>query len=168
MMRATFLLALVAMAACGSGDLSEAEKAARVEKLYAGYRGSFPKAPGFTVDELLARLEEPGGLVLVDVRRESERAVSMIPGAISRQEFEQRQQELSGRMVVSYCTIGYRSGEYTEELRQQGWDAYNLEGSILAWTHAAQELEKDGQVTRRLHVYAPRWDLAADDYETVW
>ncbi len=168
MIRVAVLLAVVAAAACGASDLSEAEKVARVEELYAGYRASFPEAPELTVEDLLRRLQQGGEVVLVDVRTEPEQAVSMIPGAISRQEFQRRRQEFDGRTVVTYCTIGYRSGLVTQELRQQGWDAYNLEGSILAWTHAGQVLESEGSETRRVHVYGRKWDLAADDYEAVW
>jgi rhodanese-related sulfurtransferase len=166
--RAVALTLLVAVAACGTADLSEAEKAARITELYAGYRAEFPEAPELSVEELLDRLRGPGEVVLVDVRTDSEREISMIPGSMSRLEYEQLRSDLGEHTVVTYCTIGYRSGLYTEELRQQGWDAYNLEGSILAWTHAGQELESDGKKTRRLHVYGNRWDLAADGYETVW
>jgi rhodanese-related sulfurtransferase len=166
-MRAVVLLSMLAAVACGESGLAEADRAARVEELYAGYRDSFPEAAEVTVEELLT-LQAAGDPVLVDVRTDSERAISMIPGAISREEFERRREELGERTVVTYCTIGYRSGLYAEELKQEGWDAYNLEGSILAWTHAGQGLEQDGQQTRRLHVYGRKWDLAADDYETVW
>jgi sodium/bile acid cotransporter 7 len=158
---------VLALAACGESNLDEAEKAARVEAMYAGYRDAFPEAAEVTVEELLA-LQTTGDPVLVDVRTDSERAISMIPGAISREEFERRREELGERTVVTYCTIGYRSGLYAEELKQEGWDAYNLEGSILAWTHAGQQLEDSGQETRRVHVYGRKWNLAADDYEPVW
>jgi rhodanese-related sulfurtransferase len=163
----SLLSLLLLIAACGAADLSELDKAARIEELYDGYRDSFPEAAELTVEELL-RLREIGDPVIVDVRTDEERAISMIPGAISRLEFEAQQSELGDRTVVTYCTIGYRSGLYAEELKQQGWDAYNLEGSILAWTHAGQRLQKEGKETRRLHVYGRKWNLAADDYEAVW
>ena len=107
--------------------------------------------------------------MLVDARTPEEQAVSMLPGAITQQEFERRAEDFKGRRVVAYCTIGYRSGEYTEALRADGWDAHNLSGSILAWTHAGQPLETpDGAPTKRLHIYGPKWDLAAEGYETVY
>jgi sodium/bile acid cotransporter 7 len=51
---------------------------------------------------------------------------------------------------------------------RRGVDVLNLEGSVLAWTHAGGPLVRDGVSTKRLHVYGRRWNLAADGYETVW
>ncbi len=109
-----------------------------------------------------------GDFVLVDVRTERERRVSMLPGAIPAGEFERRLAELAGRTVVVYCTIGARSSAYAREMGRRGVDVRNLEGSVLAWTHAGGPLVHDGVPTRRLHVYGRRWNLAADGYETVW
>ena len=167
MIRPVALLLGLALMACGESNLPEAEKAARVQELYAGYRDAFPEAEEMTVEEFLA-LQATADPVVVDVRTDPERAISMIPGAISREEFELRREELGERPVVTYCTIGYRSGLYAEELKQEGLDAYNLEGSILAWTHAGQRLEEGGRETHRVHVYGRKWNLAADDYEPVW
>lgn len=169
MIRGVGLGVLAALVACGgSQGLTDEQKLTRVTELYAGYRSSFEGTPEMTVEQLVSSPGDELSLVLVDVRTEDERAVSMIPGSISRSEFEARQAELGGRKVVTYCTIGYRSGLYAEQLRRQGWDAYNLEGSILAWTHAGGALVSDGAETRRLHVFGSRWDLAAEGYETVW
>lgn len=109
-----------------------------------------------------------GDFVLVDVRTERERRVSMLPGAIPASEFERRLAELAGRTVVAYCTIGARSSSYARRMGRSGVDVLNLEGSVLAWTHAGGPLVQGGAPTRRLHVYGRRWDLAADGYETVW
>jgi sodium/bile acid cotransporter 7 len=162
-------IALVAGAACANrGDLSDAEKQARIEELYESYKTDFPSAPETTVETLVRELAEPEPPVLVDVRTDEEQEVSVIPGALSREEFEARRDELAGREVVTYCTIGYRSGQYTEELIEEGWAASNLRGSILAWTHAGRPLVHDGEPTRRVHVYGRTWNLAARGYEAVW
>jgi sodium/bile acid cotransporter 7 len=162
-------LALVSMAACQDpGDLPDAQKRARIDALYDGYRKDFPRTPEITVEALVTRLARPDPPVLVDVRDDEERRVSVIPGAISREEFERRRKELAGRQVVTYCTIGYRSGVYTEKLIDQGWRASNLRGSILAWTHAGGTLLEGGTPTRRVHVYGRSWNLAAEGYEAVW
>ncbi len=169
MRRGALLMAMLLAAACsGQGTGGEESRAERISEMYAGYRSEFPLVGDIDVAELRADLEGQSPPVLVDVRTEEERAVSLIPGAISKEEFESRRGELSGRSVVTYCTIGYRSGLYADELRRQGWEVRNLAGSILAWTHGGGELEHDGRPTRRVHVYGKRWDLAADDFESVW
>lgn len=150
------------------GGLDAAEKRRRIGEMYAGYQAEFPDVPVVSVEELVAALEGEAPPLLVDVRQQEERAVSTLPGAVSQGELESMAGDLEGRRIVTYCTIGYRSGLYAAELRRRGLDAYNLEGSILAWTHAGLPLEHDGEETRRVHVFGPRWNLAADGYEAVW
>ncbi len=60
--------------------------------------------------------------------------VSVLPGpTVSKAEFNAHRERYAGRRVVCYCTAGLRSGLLASQLRSQGWDAYNLHGSILAW-----------------------------------
>ncbi|MDX1644392.1 MAG: rhodanese-like domain-containing protein [Thermoanaerobaculia bacterium] len=168
--------ALVASLGCAgepARNLTEAEKRQRIEAMYAEYRDEFPRVEAIGPAELAAELAaETGGdegLVVVDARSDEERAVSTIPGAIPRQEFERRSDDLAGHDVVTYCTIGYRSGLYAQELVERGFRARNLAGSILAWTHEGLPLvTPEGEPTRRVHVYGERWNLAAEGYEAVW
>jgi sodium/bile acid cotransporter 7 len=165
------LLLLILAFACAVGDpseLTEAQKRERIDTLYEGYRVDFPTVPEITVDDLQGRLSGSDVPILIDVRAEEEQRVSILPGAISREEFEARREELSGRDVVTYCTIGYRSGLYARDLASQGLDVHNLRGSILAWTHGEGELLHEGRPTRRVHVYGKKWNLAAEGYEPVW
>jgi sodium/bile acid cotransporter 7 len=77
---------------------------------------------------------------------------------------------LDDHVVVAYCTIGYRSAGYVEKLRSgRNMEAYNLRGSILAWTHAGGELEdQEKNVTKKVHVFGESWDLASRDCESVY
>ena len=163
------VLSLVPVGACQDpGALPAEEKRARIDELYEGYKKKFPDAPEVTVETLKARLAAPDPPVVVDVRGDEERGVSIIPGALSREEFEERRDQLVGREVVAYCTIGYRSGLYTQKLIDEGWKASNLRGSIVSWTHVGGDLEKGGQPTRQVHVYGRKWNLLAEGYEAVW
>ncbi len=92
----------------------------------------------------------------------------MIPGAITQQEFEQRQESLRGQMVITYCTAGYRSGLYAKKIQKEGWRVRNLEGSLLAWSHAGGPLVGSEGPTKRIHVYSADWSLEASDYDPVW
>ncbi len=165
-----FVVLVATTSACGTPQempTGNDEKVRRIEDLYDGYIASFPEVPAVTAVEFRQRLAD-GEILLVDVRKPEEQEVSMIPGAMTREEFESRADELRGREVVTYCTIGYRSGLYAQELRAEGWDARNLRGSILSWTHAGGPLAGPDGPTRRVHVYGERWALAADGYEQVW
>lgn len=144
---------------------------AEIERLFEEFAPKFPGAPEITAEQL--RRDITSGVkpvVLVDVRTEDEQDVSVIKSALRKSEFEARKEEFrQSHVVVAYCTIGYRSGEYVEKLRADNFDARNLRGSVLAWTHAGGELEtRDGAKTRRVHVYGKSWDLAAEDHESVF
>jgi rhodanese-related sulfurtransferase len=148
--------------------MSDAEKRQRIEALYEKYERKFPQVEGIRAVDLKADLERGRRVVLVDVRKPEEQAVSMIPGAITQQEFEEQEESHQGETIVTYCTAGYRSGLYAKKLQKRGWQVLNLEGSLLAWTHAGGTLVDDGGPTKRVHVYSADWSLEAADYDPVW
>jgi sodium/bile acid cotransporter 7 len=150
-----------------SGELTDEQKRKRIDELYARYKRSFPDVPDLTAEELIAMRERPD-IVLVDRREREEQEVSMLPGAVTSEEFERKFEEYKDKTIVVYCTIGSRSGHYAKRLIRDGMRAYNLKGSILAWTHAGQKLITEGKETRRVHVYGRRWNLAPKGYEAVW
>lgn len=162
------MLVVAVVAGCVAGDPAddEARKAA-IDTMYRGIKErSFPEVKDITVEALQADAEH---YMLVDVRTDEERAVSMLPGAISKDVYENPDGEYKGFPVVVYCTIGGRSGQYAKTLSERDIEVYNLAGSILAWTHAGFPLVgPDGDETRKVHVNGPKWDLVAEGYESVW
>ena len=160
---------LLLVAGCGGAEapVDDAARRARVEAMYAEYRADFPEVRSVDL-AALAELEGEREIVFVDVRTAEEVEVSRIPGALTREEFEAAADDLRDATVVTYCTVGYRSGLYAEDLRQRGYDVFNLEGSVLAWTHGGRPLVDGQGETRRVHVYGAEWDLAAGGYESVW
>jgi sodium/bile acid cotransporter 7 len=148
------------------------ERRAEVERLFSEFAPKFPGAPEITAEKLMRDLASEGKpVVVVDVRTEAEQDVSVIASALRKSDFEARKDEFRNHVVVAYCTIGYRSGQYVEKLRAERFDAYNLRGSILAWTHAGGALERDkgggGAPTRAVHCFGEQWDLADVDHESV-
>lgn len=141
------------------------ERSARVNDLYRNYAKSFPDVKSISARELLRKLDS---VVLVDVREPKEQKVSMLPGAITKEAYEAAADEYAGKPVVTYCTIGYRSGMYAKELADRGVEVANLEGSLLAWTHVGGPLVRGDEPTKELHVYGSQWDLAAVEYRGVW
>lgn len=106
--------------------------------------------------------------ILVDVRSEEEQKISMIPGAITVQEFEKNKSKYKGKSIVTYCTIGYRSGKYTKQLIKEKFKAYNLEGSILGWIHTKKKLvDSKGEPTQNVHIYDKNWDYLPKGFVPV-
>lgn len=148
---------------------TEAGRSALISRMVEQIKADYPDVPTITAPVLRQALSS-ADFLLVDVRSDAERAVSTLPGAITAEEFEARMAEFgrSGRTLVAYCTIGARSSAYVRRMRRLGIDMINLEGSVLAWTHAGGMLTVGDLPTKRLHVFGRRWNLAADGYETVW
>lgn len=148
-------------------NMTDEAKRQQIEAMYQKSRRLFPEVPELTPQQLAARRAEEK-VVLVDVRSPAEQAVSMIPGAITSEQFEQNPSEYEGATIVTYCTIGHRSGLYAQQLLSRGLKAVNLKGAILGWTHNGGELKDAGGPTHRLHVNNPKCALQAEGYEGVW
>ena len=125
----------------------------------------FKNAPQLSIEDFNSLKEKP---VLIDVREAKERAVSILPGAISLEEFKKNKSIYKDKMVVAYCTIGYRSSEYVENLKEEGFNAFNLSESILGWAHRGLDFEHQGQKTKRAHVYSEAWNFLPEGYEGIF
>lgn len=145
----------------------------------------FPKCPVITTTELILLMDGSAesadnvirkSLILVDIRSQEERDVSMIPGAITVEDFEAlvktNPEVVKSRLIVPYCTIGYRSGKWgTHLVEQHGFtNVRNGEGIVL-WTYESSNLvSKKGDViepSMTVHTFGSSWDLAADGFSTI-
>ncbi|MFH1738027.1 MAG: rhodanese-like domain-containing protein [bacterium] len=138
-----------------------------IQSMYEEYRTSFPDVPEISVEDLLG-MQKERELTLVDVRDAAERRVSIIPNAISREEFERDMEKYKNDTVVVYCTIGHRSGLYAQELMNKDLRVFNLKGGVLSWAHTGQDFVNDKGKTRTVHVYGPEWNLLPEGYTGVW
>ena len=164
---AVLSVAALGVPACAAPPSTDAEKAERLTEMVAGVSEEFPDVRTITVEEV-GRLLEKDSIVLIDVREERERDVSVIPGSISAAEYEADPERYHDVAAVAYCTIGYRSSEYAQRMNAEGHEVFNLTGSILAWVQAGGPLVGEEGTTTRLHVYGKRWNLAPERYETIW
>lgn len=93
--------------------------------------------PEITPTEFVARRERGESLTLLDVREEWELGVASVPDVvhIPMGEVADRLGELDrGREVVVLCRSGRRSLQVANFLQQNGFQAVNLAGGILAWS----------------------------------
>ncbi|MEO0537165.1 MAG: rhodanese-like domain-containing protein [Cyanobacteria bacterium P01_A01_bin.123] len=147
---------------------ARASESAIIATMYRNYAKDFPEVEAISVAKL-QQWQQQDDIILVDVREPEERLVSILPGAISREAFERDRDRYQDKTIVPYCTIGYRSGLYAQDLQVQGFRVFNLAGSILSWTHAGGVLmNAEGMATHQVHVYGSQWNLVAEDYEAIW
>jgi rhodanese-related sulfurtransferase len=134
------LLVLTALVVAGCG----APAAAPVAPAAAGDAAA-AELP-VTIDVTMANdLRGRDDVILLDVREDYEFNNGHVPGAawIPLGELPNRLDELpKDKTIVAVCRSGNRSGQATELLRQQGFDAHNMQGGMLAWQAAGLEVEK--------------------------
>lgn len=147
--------------------LTDEQKRLHAEKLYQSARTSFPTVPEMTAREVMERCASNEKTILVDVRTPEEQSVSMIAGAITAEVFEAHLDKYADSMVVCYCTLGGRSGQYAVDLRARGIQAYNMPGAVLSWSHAGGEFVNRDGPTKRVHTHGPDMNLLAEGYEAV-
>lgn len=103
--------------------------------------------------------------VLVDTRSEAEIAVSTIPNAIKQIDFWAQQKELSGKLVIAYCTVGGRSLLFAQRCADAGFECRNYADGILGWCASGGPLaDPDGIPTSQVHTHSRLFD-APTDYE---
>jgi adenylyltransferase/sulfurtransferase len=97
-----------------------------------------PGVPETTVEELKARVDRRAPFFLLDVRETHEYQISRIAGStlIPLGQLPGRIGELSsvsGQEIIIYCKSGIRSAKAVTILKENGIEAKNLKGGILAW-----------------------------------
>lgn len=96
--------------------------------------------------------------VLLDVRTPAEWNVSHLAGARQVDPKADAKTATNGvakdAPIVTYCSVGYRSGKMAERLRAAGYThVQNLEGSIFEWANEHRPLVHDGERVTRVHPY---------------
>ena len=129
----------------------------------------FPEVPSITVEDLKNRLIESENLrpMIIDVRDSEEFAVSHLDGAISYpldQAIREKNFDLPhDRMLLVYCSVGYRSAKFVRHLRNNGYvNVYNLEGGIFEWKNTGNSVYRDGVKVKLVHPYNAKWGRLLD------
>ena len=133
-------------------------------------RHKFTKVEWISTSELadwLANNRRPAP-VLLDVRTPEEWRVSHLPGARRIDPSASAEEAARGlpkeTPIVTYCAVGYRSGEMATRLRAAGFtNVRNLEGSIFQWANEHRPLvQGDGRVST-VHPYSTFWGRLLND-----
>jgi len=133
------------------------------------------------------RLDQPRGIVILDVREPNEFAVSHLPGAIrvdpgikNREFLRKFAQDLKGKTLVLYCSVGYRSSRLAARIQKPLTElgakgVHNLRGGIFAWHNKERSIVKGKTETKEIHAYNKAWsrylnfnNFARFDKETWW
>ena len=130
----------------------------------AKIRHDFPEVKRITTAELAAWLGDKGrqSPLLLDVRTQAEYDVSHLQNAerIEPDAPAAAVGQPKDRSIVTYCSVGYRSGAFAQKLRAAGFsNVVNLEGSIFAWANEGRPIFRGGAQVEKVHPYSRTWGL---------
>jgi rhodanese-related sulfurtransferase len=133
-------------------------------------RTKFTKIEWISTSELadwLANKRRPAP-VLLDVRTPEEWNVSHLPGARRVDPSVSAESVTAGlpkeTPIVTYCAVGYRSGEMADRLRVAGFtNVHNLEGSIFQWANEHRPLVREQERVSQVHPYNAFWGRLLND-----
>ena len=133
-------------------------------------RHKFAKVEWISTAELADWLAKKGqgAPVLLDVRTPEEWSVSHLPGARRIEPGATAEVAAAGLAketpIVTYCAVGYRSGEMAERLRAAGFtNVRNLEGSIFQWANEHRQLVHENESVIQVHPYNGFWGRLLND-----
>ncbi|MBD2508865.1 rhodanese-like domain-containing protein [Nostoc muscorum FACHB-395] len=124
--------------------------------------------------QLLLNSAKPRPLLL-DARSQTEYGVSHIETAVCIDHLTPDIAALStvskDRLIVIYCSVGYRSAKLAQQLDQAGMKCvYNLSGGIFQWANEGRLIFKDEHQTQLVHPYNAIWGklLKATNHAQEW
>ena len=140
---------LIFQAMLCNAELTDARKKEIVYQMYADYKKDFPSVPDILPREAM-RLMETAHVLFVDTRKPAEMNVSMLPNAITKEEFLKHPSKYKDVTIVAYCTISYRSGIFAKEMAKKKIRINNLAGGLLAWVLEGGKVYAGGVETKRM------------------
>ena len=127
----------------------------------------FPQVKRITPAELEAWLQDVKRPppVLLDVRIAAEYEVSHLQKAQRVQPGSSASaiQIPKAQPIVTYCSVGYRSGAFAQTLERAGYThVLNMEGSIFKWANEGRPVYCDGKAVEKVHPYNETWGRLLD------
>ena len=135
----------VIVSGCGAAPAAQAPAAAAQAVDQAAAQPAALTLPVNIDAKITNDIRNRDDVILLDVREDDEFKAGHIPGAewIPLGQLSSRLNELpKDKTIVAVCRSGNRSGQATELLRQNGFDAHNMQGGMNSWVQAGLDVEK--------------------------
>lgn len=129
--------------------------------------------PTISPDNVSMILDD-SNFVFLDTRETDEYNVSHLPNAIHFGYDEPKWKTIDtiskNKTIIVYCSIGVRSQNIAEELKEKGFDdVKNLYGGIFLWADQSREMVDDeNNETSKVHGYNKFWGRWVKKAETVY
>ena len=114
-----------------------------------------------SLEELQALLAAGKPILLLDIREAEEFEAGAIPSArlLPPGQVDLFIPEENENRIVTYCTVGYRSGRAAASLEKRlGRPVYNLHGGIIEWfNQGGQVVDSSGRISDTVHPFNADW-----------
>jgi rhodanese-related sulfurtransferase len=122
----------------------------------------FPGVPFISTNNLADQMKTQEPRLLIDVRDSKEFSVSHLEGAIQADSMAKIQALIEThpnvKQVVLYCSVGYRSAKYVQQLRQLNkTNVFNLKGSLFAWANEGKPVFAGKAKVLKVHPFDAKW-----------
>lgn len=128
--------------------------------------------PLVDVDEFHEMIRSSDSLLIIDVRTKEEYLVSHIVNAINIQTKEEiiKIKDSGMKLMLLYCSVGYRSELLGNELYKSGFTkVYNLNGGIFNYVnHNLSLVNSHNDRVKVVHGYKPSWGCWVREGKVVY
>ena len=165
----TLMLALMASALLlAPSTVAEPVAEQRWQKTLDLVRETFPDVAQLSTERLAHLIGENADVVLLDARTRKEFRTSHLRGATLANDVQSAARALEDggedRMIVVYCSVGYRSSRLARQLRTRGVkNVFNLEGSLFKWANEGRPVYRGSERVQEVHPFDEDWGELLDE-----
>ncbi len=115
------------------------------------------------LEEYIGAVNFNDHFTLLDAREPAEYKVSHLNNAIfigsDDFDYDQIKNKLDpNKIIIIYCSVGYRSSKIAEKIENKGHKIYNLNGGIFEWMNRKfPVVDSSNKPTQKIHTYNKSW-----------
>jgi rhodanese-related sulfurtransferase len=122
----------------------------------------FPSVPHITTAQFAEAILGASTRLVIDVRGANEFSVSHLAAAQRADSIAKInaliEQNSNVKQIVLYCSVGYRSAKFVQQLRKQGLNnSFNLKGSLFAWANEGRPVYVGLNRVEKVHPFDRKW-----------
>jgi len=159
MIKRLVLATAFVLGACEAGD-------AGLDDIHTKIVADMPSVKHITAAQL-TKLES-NNVLLLDIRERDEFLVSHLPGAIQINPADMslaaltNLEDISGKQIIVYCSVGRRSSEFADRLQSElmtrgAVSVSNLEKGAFGWHNERRQFVDSNGPTDAIHPYNDFW-----------
>lgn len=143
-------------------------KAEIIENMSKSLQMKYPHIETLSARQVFNKIESKSfDYLLVDIRSQEHIKLSIIPGAVSLNQFLTAKNNFKDKLIILYSTIGLGANEVASQLNNDGFHSVILRGGTLAWAQENFDFIHGNNPTKEIFIENEAWNLLPDNYKGV-